>query len=279
MKNQIYPCLWFEDQAEEAAQFYGKVFKNGALTGHTPIVVTVELSGQKFMCINGGPQFKPNPTMSFYTICKTEEEVQAVWNKLLEGGQIIMPLDKYDWSEKYGWIQDRYGVSWQVTLGKISDLGQKFTPALMFAGDQFGRAEEAINYYIRVFKDSTIHLIHRYPQSDEKQKGRIAYSQFSLLGQQFIAMDSALSPDLSFTEGLSLVVECDTQVEIDYYWYKLSQGGEEGQCGWLKDKFGFSWQIVPAVLSELMTDASRAPRVTEAFLKMKKFDIEALLQA
>jgi predicted 3-demethylubiquinone-9 3-methyltransferase (glyoxalase superfamily) len=217
--------------------------------------------------------------MSFYTICETEEEIMTLWEKLMEGGKAMMPLETYDWSEKYGWVADRFGVSWQLTLGKIADLGQKITPALMYTGDQFGRAEEAMKWYTSIFDDSAIVFMYRYDAADTLQGGKIAHSPFSLLGQKFIAMDSGLSSDFRFTEGMSLVIDCAGQAEIDHYWNRLTDGGEESQCGWLKDRFGLSWQVVPSILSKLMSDPARAPRVTEAFMKMKKFDIEKLLQA
>jgi predicted 3-demethylubiquinone-9 3-methyltransferase (glyoxalase superfamily) len=140
MKKLIYPCLWFNGNAREAAEFYCSVFKNTTITSDNQMVVMIDLDGQKFMCLNGGPEF-------------------------------------------------------------------------------------------------------------------------------------------TFNEAVSFVVECDTQEEIDYYWERLTEGGEEVQCGWLKDKFGVSWQVVPAILSELMSDPSRSERVVNAFLKMKKFDIEKLLSA
>jgi predicted 3-demethylubiquinone-9 3-methyltransferase (glyoxalase superfamily) len=140
MKNQIYPCLWFNGNAREAAEFYCSVFKNSTIISDNQMVVMIDPGGQKLMCLNGGPEYK-------------------------------------------------------------------------------------------------------------------------------------------FNEAVSFVVECDTQEEIDYYWERLTEGGEEVQCGWLKDKFGVSWQVVPTILGELMSDPSRSQRVVNAFLKMKKFDIEKLLSA
>ncbi len=140
MANQIYPCLWFNGQAKEAAEFYCSVFKNSKITADTPMVVTFDLDGKRFMGLNGGPHF-------------------------------------------------------------------------------------------------------------------------------------------TFNEAVSFVVECEDQAEVDYYWNKLTEGGSESQCGWLKDKFGVSWQIVPTILSKLMSDPERASRVVPAFMKMKKFDIQQLLDA
>ncbi|PKL83848.1 MAG: hypothetical protein CVV24_02990 [Ignavibacteriae bacterium HGW-Ignavibacteriae-3] len=277
--NKIYPCIWFDNQAEEASQFYCSVFGESEILGKNSLVITLVINGQKFICLNGGPYFQINPSISFYTICETKDELVGAWNKLSEKGKVMMPLDKYDWSKLYGWVEDRYGVSWQLTLGRITELGQKITPALMFAGKLFGRAEEAIHYYISVMKNSSISNIYRYPDMEEPLKGKVVHSRFTLLGQKFIAMDSHQIHGVSFNEALSLTISCEDQNEIDYYWGKLIEGGEEGQCGWLKDKFSVSWQIVPSILSELMKEPEKSNRVTAAFMKMNKLDIKKLKEA
>lgn len=279
MKNKIYPCIWFDGNAADAASFYSTVFPYSVITSNTSMVVTFELEGIRFMGLNGGPHFKPNPTVSFYAIFGSETEMNKTWEQLSEKGKIMMPLDAYEWSPRYGWVEDRYGISWQLTLGEPASFGQHITPAFMFAGEQFGKGDEALEHYSNIFKASERPFIYRYPQSDTGQAGKIAHAQFNLLGHQFILMDSGQFPDLSFTEGISLVIECESQEEIDYYWNELSKGGSEGQCGWLKDKFGFSWQVVPAVLPKLMSDPEKAEGVVQAFLKMKKFEIYKLLLA
>jgi len=188
-----------------------------------------------------------------------------------------MPLDKYDWSEKYGWVQDKFGISWQLAFGKFKDVGQKFTPTLMFTNNKAGRAEEAIRYYTSVFDNSSIVGILKYTAGENDVLGYVKHAQFKLGQQVFMAMDSSLTHDFNFNEAVSLVVECNTQKEIDHYWGKLGMEGEEGQCGWLKDKFGVSWQVVPSILGKLMNDPEKAPRVMQAFMKMKKFEIEKLV--
>lgn len=275
----IYPCLWFDGKAREAAEFYCSVLENTVITSENNIVVTFESSGQKFMCLNGGPEFKINPSVSFYIICKSEEEIDRLWEALINGGSALMPLGKYDWSSKYGWVSDRYGVNWQLSYGGVEDVSQKISPVLMFTGDQCGKAEQAFNFYISVFRNSKVKSIARYLKGENDVEGTIKHAQFYLGNKIFMSMDSSYQHQFSFNEAVSFVVECDTQEEIDYYWERLTEGGEEVQCGWLKDKFGISWQVVPAILGKLMSDPSRAERVTAAFLKMKKFDIEKLLNA
>ena len=275
----IFPCLWFDGKAREAAEFYCSVLENTVITSENNIVVTFESSGQKFMCLNGGPEFKINPSISFYIICKSEDEIDRLWEAFIKGGSVLMPLGKYDWSNKYGWVCDRYGVNWQLSYGGIEDISQKISPVLMFTGNQCGKAEQAFNFYISVFRNSKVKSIARYLKGENDVEGTIKHAQFYLGNKIFMSMDSSYQHQFSFNEAVSFVVECDTQEEIDYYWERLTEGGEEVQCGWLKDKFGVSWQVVPAILGKLMSDPSRAERVTAAFLKMKKFDIEKLLNA
>jgi predicted 3-demethylubiquinone-9 3-methyltransferase (glyoxalase superfamily) len=279
MRNQIMPCLWFDDKAKEAAEFYCSVFPDTVVTSKNHIVVTIESSGQKFMLLNGGPHFTINPSVSFFVVYDTIEEVDKIWNILLKGGSVLMPLDKYDWSEKYGWIQDQFGVSWQLSVGKLKDYGQKFSPSLLFTNKYAGKAEQAIRFYTSLFDESSVDRIERYTANDPDVEGTIKFAQFRLGKQVFMAMDSSLAHQFIFNEAVSFVVDCKTQDEIDYYWDKLSAVPEAEQCGWLKDQFGVSWQIVPAILGELMSDPSRSEKVIQAFMQMKKFDIEKLIMA
>jgi predicted 3-demethylubiquinone-9 3-methyltransferase (glyoxalase superfamily) len=279
MQNEIYPCLWLDGKAKEAAEFYCSIFSNTKIKEENPLVVTIESNEQRFMLLNGGPMFTINPSISFFVVCETEEETNQAWEKLLEGGSVLMPLDQYDWSTKYGWLQDKYGVNWQLSFGKMEDVGLKFSPSLLFCGQQNGRAEEAIRFYTSIFQPSNITGILKYAANDNETVGNIKHAQFSLGKHVFMAMDSSYPHAFSFNEGVSFVVECETQGEIDYYWEKLSAVPEAEQCGWLKDQFGISWQIVPSVLKTLMSDPTRSERVVNAFMQMKKFDIDTLLNA
>lgn len=276
MTNQIHPCLWFDGQAKAAADLYCSLFNNSRITADTPMVVTFELNGNKFMGLNGGPQFKINPSISVFVVCESPEETNVLWEKLIEGGKVLMPIDKYDWSERYGWLQDRFGLTWQISLISNTTIKQKIRPCMLFTSDHFGMAEEAINFYTSVFDHSSTELLMHYPATAENA-GMVLYSEFKLDHQNMIAMDGPGVHDYIFSEGVSFVVECESQKEIDYYWDRLTEGGQESMCGWLKDKFGVSWQIVPAILGKLMSDSEKAPGVTKAFMKMKKLDIETLL--
>ncbi len=278
--NPIYPCLWFDGKAREAADFYCSVFEDASITSENQTVVVFEISGHKFMCLNGGPGFTINPSISFYVICDTEKEIDRIHKALMDGGSELMPLDKYDWSDKYVWLQDKFGVNWQLSYGGNENIDQKISIMLMFTGEKAGRAEQAINFYTSVFGTSSdIIGIARYSKDDNDTEGTIKHAEFRLGNQAFMAIDSSYMHQFGFNEAVSIVVECETQEEIDYFWNKLTEGGEEVQCGWLKDRYGVSWQVVPEILGKLMSDPSRADSVTKAFLKMKKFDIEKLLKA
>jgi predicted 3-demethylubiquinone-9 3-methyltransferase (glyoxalase superfamily) len=287
----ITPHLWFDKEAKEAAEFYTSILKNSKIKNtatlhNTPSgtvdLHTIQLLGQEFRLINAGPLFKFTPAVSFLVACHTKEEVDALWKGLSKGGSALMELGEYPFSERYGWTQDRYGLSWQVMLMADPKIEQRITPTLMFVGKQCGRAEEAINFYSSVFHNAKVHHILRYGKDDKPDKeGTVKHAGISLEGQSFAVMDSARAHNFTFNEAISFMVGCDTQEEIDYFWSKLSAEPNAEQCGWLKDKFGLSWQIVPRVMDEMLSDKdqSKLARVTEAFLKMKKFDIAKLKEA
>jgi predicted 3-demethylubiquinone-9 3-methyltransferase (glyoxalase superfamily) len=279
MKNQIYPCLWLDGQAKEAAEWYCSIFGNSKITSENELVVTFESDTQKFMCLNGGPIFKFNPSISIFVVCESEAEIDRAWKKLLEGGAVMMPLDKYPWSEKYGWLKDKFGLTWQLSYGQLTEVSQKFTPSLMFTEEVHGEAEKAMGFYTGIFENSEIKNIMRYEEGDHDTIGTIKHAQFRLDKNIFMATDSGFAHGFTFNEAVSFVVECETQHEIDFYWEALSNGGQQSECGWLKDRFGVSWQIVPAILGILMNDPEKKDQVLQAVMKMKKFDIETLLQA
>jgi predicted 3-demethylubiquinone-9 3-methyltransferase (glyoxalase superfamily) len=277
-KNPMYTCLWFNNQGKEAAEFYCSTFKNSQITASNPMVTTFEIEGKKFMCLNGGPQFKMNASISAFVVCTSTEEVDRLWNKLIEGGKAMMPLDKYDWSQRYGWLQDKFGFTWQISFDEKAKK-QNIRPSLLFTRNAFGKAEEAINFYSSVIKNSKTTLLFHYPKGTPHE-GKVLYSEFELNGYELIAMDGPGDHTFQFDEGISLVIECDTQQEIDHYWNSFTKnGGKESMCGWCADKFGVWWQVVPSKLGAWMSDPVKGPKVVEAFMKMKKFDIATLEKA
>jgi predicted 3-demethylubiquinone-9 3-methyltransferase (glyoxalase superfamily) len=294
MAEKIIPCLWFNDQAEEAANFYVSLFNNakiayvshygkaGAEVSKRPegsvLTVNFTIEGKKFVALNGGPVFQFTPAISFFVGCDTIAEVDRLYNALREKGGILMPLDKYPFSERYAWVIDRYGLSWQLFLGPYK---QKITPCLMFTLDHYGKAREAMTFYISIFNKSKIEMAVPYEKNEGEKEGALKHAVFSLEGERFIAMDAGLQHTFTFTPAISFMVMCTTQEEIDHFWKRLSAVPEAEQCGWLQDNHGLSWQIVPDFLDTMMADKNRerSEKVMKALFQMKKIDIKTLKQA
>lgn len=297
--QKIIPHLWYDKEAVEAANFYVSIFGGDSkvnsirkITG-TPSgdcdIVSFKLWGYEFMSISAGPYFKPTPGISFMVNFDPSQDkdsmkkIDEIWAKLSEGGKVMMDLGEYPFSKRYGWVADKYGFSWQLIL--TNPEGEErplIVPAMLFVNNKCGKAEEASNYYLSVFKDSKRGAIAKYPAGAEPNKeGTVMFTDFKLEGQWFAAMDGGGKHDFDFNEAMSLIVNCKDQAELDYYWDKLSAVPEAEQCGWLKDKYGVSWQITPTAMDEMMKsgDKEQIVRVTQAFLKMKKFDIAKLQEA
>ena len=289
----ISPMIWLDHGAEEAANLYVSLFPNARITdvvrvateipSNNPVgsVLTVgfEIEGQSFVALNGGPYFKLNPSISFFVNCDTADEVEMLFARLADGGTELMPLQAYPFSEKFGWVQDRFGMSWQINLGSRR---QKIDLALMFSKPHEGQAGEAIRFYTSVFDGSHIDRIEHYADGDEGgTPGMVKIGTFQLGGRSFAAMDSSYDHGFTFNEALSLSVGCASQAEIDAFWAVLSADPESEQCGWCKDRFGVSWQVVPVELNQMMLspDPEQVRRVTEAFMPMKKLDLAALRKA
>lgn len=297
--KRITPCLWLDGNAAEAAEFYTNTFNGGHILrtdryaeagkeihGHQPgdvMTVEFEIEGQPFITLNGGPQFTINPSISFIVGRRTAVEIDKLWQALSDGGTVLMPLDTYPFSRRYGWLKDKYGVSWQLILAEDMTTPMGLLPSLMFTGRNAGKAEEAMQFYASVFPDSnTSEVMMRYGADQAPDtEGTIAYGEVKLLGQKIAAMDSAQPHDYTFNEAVSLMVLCDTQAEIDEYWEKLSADPDAEVCGWLKDKYGVSWQIAPTIMNEMQAKGTpeQLERVFAAFMSMKKFDIAELERA
>lgn len=291
----IVPHLWFDQEAEEAARFYCSLFPDSALDSvvtlpGTPAgdcdVVSFRLWGQPFMAISAGPAFRFNPSISFMVNFDPAQDrnatasIDRVWAALAEGGQPLMPLDRYPFSERYGWIQDRYGLSWQLILtDPAGEPRPPILPSLLFVGDVCGKADEAADFYVSVFSHARRGEIARYPAGMEPDReGTVMFTDFLLGGRWFVAMDSAQAHQFGFNEAVSFMVLCDSQQEIDRYWQRLSAVPAAEQCGWLKDRYGVSWQVVPAELGRMMeaADHEQRARIMQAMFKMKKLDVAAL---
>ncbi|BAV05974.1 3-demethylubiquinone-9 3-methyltransferase [Filimonas lacunae] len=267
----MYPCFILKGKAEEAADFYISTFGHAAVAQRMPFVVQITVHGQKMMLLNDGPDTQPTPAISFMVLSDTAEETEKYYQALAEGGKVMMELGTYPWSDKYGWVADKYGISWQLYTGTKTEQEQRISPTLMFTGDNAGKASEAIHYYTTVFPHSSIQGILKYAEGEGDSTDNVKHAQFSLNGYWVMAMDSSYNHGFGFTDAVSLVVECATQEEIDQYWNTLTaDGGKEVACGWLVDKYGLRWQIIPDNIGKLFNDPEKGPRAVEKMLKMKK---------
>jgi predicted 3-demethylubiquinone-9 3-methyltransferase (glyoxalase superfamily) len=295
--HKITPFLWFNTEAEDAVEFYTIIFNNskildisryneaaanasGMKTG-SAFVISFQLEGQNFTAMNGGPNFKLNESISLFVYCESDAKIEKVYNQLCKGGKVLFPLDKYDWSPRYAWVVDKFGLSWQLDVEKINNK-QKILPALLFVNNKVLKVKEAVEFYCSVFPNSKILMEYPYNESAGLPDGTLLFSQFSLTDHLFNAMSGQGDHDFDFNEAFSFVVDCQNQDEVDYYWNKLaSDGGQESMCGWLKDKFGISWQIIPRILSDMLNDkdSAKSQNVMQAMLQMKKINIEELQKA
>jgi predicted 3-demethylubiquinone-9 3-methyltransferase (glyoxalase superfamily) len=279
---KIHPAFWFDNNAAEAAKFYCSVFENGKIISESPVTVSFELDGYYLLGINGGPMFKPNASISLYVECDTVEEIDHKFAKLSEGGMVMMPLDKYPWTARYAFIQDKFGIAWQLSLRAEGTDNQKITPSLLFVNEKNGKAEEAVKLYTSTFKNGKSLMMAHYGKEDRNVEGHVLFSLSEIDGFKFSAMDGPGNHQFDFSEGISFVVRTENQEETDYFWEKLTaNGGKESRCGWLKDPFGVSWQIVPKRLMELMSsgNAEQSKKVMEAMMPMNKLIIADLEKA
>lgn len=283
MNNNLFPCLWFNGNGKEAADFYCETF-GGNITADTPVVLNLELFGQKLMFLNAGPQFEKNASISFMVICDTKGEVQQYWEKISQNGTVLMDLGEYAWSKKYGWVRDQFGVPWQINLAdKKSE--QKIIPTLMFIHHNNGKAQKAMEFYTSVFPDSKIAGVLKYGDGNESHEiaQNVQHAHFEIDGYSLFCMDNSYDHQFDFNEGISMVVMTEDQIQTDHLWNSLiADGGRPSMCGWLKDQFGVSWQIVPKRLLELMNDfdhPQKAQKVVESMMGMQKIEISDLENA
>ena len=297
MSQKIVPNLWFNGDAEQAGEFYSTALPKTtsqliarypdelpdwqASFAGQPLVVDLLIDGYRISLINAGDEFRPNPMISFMLnfdpvlfgdADAARAALDATWAALSDGGMALMELDEYPFSPRFGWMQDRYGVSWQLMLTDSGDAPRPFVvPQIMFAGDVQDKAREAAELYTSLFDDAGIGMVAEYPQqAGTAGAGAVMFGEFQIEGQWFRMMDSNVAHEFTFTPGVSLEVRCRDQAEIDRLWEALSAVPEAEQCGWLADRYGVSWQIVPENMGELM----ERPGAYGRMLKMKKLVID-----
>jgi predicted 3-demethylubiquinone-9 3-methyltransferase (glyoxalase superfamily) len=280
--SKFSPCLWFDGQVEEAAAFYADTFEEGKInqvayyvnSDHRPagsvLTVSLTLCGLDFLLLNGGPEFSLTPAISFYVECETEAQIDRLWAKLSQGGTVLMDYGEYPFSPKFGWVNDRYGVSWQLVLAQRK---QSIAPAFLFTQQHSGQAEAAMLNWIEIFGKGQVEFI------EKNSDGTVAQALFMLHGQPFRVMDGGeIDHAFTFTMGTSLYIDCKDQAEIDRLWEAVTAEGKEWPCGWMEDEYGVSWQTGSKELERLLdgADPERASRVMRAMDQMKKIDLAAL---
>lgn len=297
MVQKITPNIWFDGNAKEAIDFYVAAFPGGKVitTAYYPesvdegladfqlelagkeLSIEYELGGLRFVAINAGPDFTPNPSISFMVNFDPSRDpdarahLDALWEALRQEGEVLMPLDSYDFSQHYGWVRDKYGVSWQLILTDPDGDERPFIiPALLFGGLAQNRCREAIDFYTSVFVNSKKGTQYPYGQATGPARAEdLMFAEFTLGGEWLVANDSGVEQNFTFNEGVSLSIACEDQAEIDRLWDALSAVAEAEQCGWCKDKFGVSWQIVPSDMATIMS----RPDAYAKMMQMKKIII------
>lgn len=298
MSQKIVPNIWFDKNADEAGDFYAGLLPHttAAVAATYPetvadwqaefagktLTVDLDVDGYRLTLINAGPEFRPNPSVSFMLDFDptrfgddrdaARESLDAVWAGLSDGGRVRMELDEYSFSPRYGWVEDRYGVNWQLVLANPEGDTRPFLiPHLSFTRDVDGKAREAADFYTSLFPDSEVGYIALHSsQAVHARPGTVMFGEFRLADQWFSMMDAGPDHDFAFDSGVSLEVRVADQEELDRYWDALTTDPEAEVCGWLVDRYGLSWQIVPENMGELMA----RPGAYEKMMKMKKLIID-----
>ncbi|WP_144794305.1 VOC family protein [Microbacterium paludicola] len=298
MSQKIVPNIWFDKNADEAGDFYAGLLPHttAAVAATYPetvadwqaefagktLTVDLDVDGYRLTLINAGPEFRPNPSVSFMLDFDptrfgddrdaARESLDAVWAGLSDGGRVRMELDEYSFSPRYGWVEDRYGVNWQLVLANPEGDTRPFLiPHLSFTRDVDGKAREAADFYTSLFPDSEVGYIALHSsQAVHARPGTVMFGELRLADQWFSMMDAGPDHDFAFDSGVSLEVRVADQEELDRYWDALTTDPEAEVCGWLVDRYGLSWQIVPENMGELMA----RPGAYEKMMKMKKLIID-----
>ncbi len=294
MPQKIVPNIWFDGNAEEAVEFYARILPN--TTGRIlvrypetglpdfqremagkPLTAEIVIDDYQIVFINAGPEFTPTPAISFMLNFDPSRDPDAAssldrtWAGLLDGGEALMEIGEYPFSPRYGWIRDRYGVTWQLILTNPDGEPRPFVmPSMLFCGAAQNKAKEAIARYTALFPDSAVGMVVEYTTATGAANAdSVMFGDFTLAGQWFVAMDSIDEKDFTFGCGVSYQVNCADQAEIDHYWAALSRVPEAEQCGWCADEFGVSWQVVPAGAEAMVM----TPGAYQAMMGMKKIVI------
>ncbi|HFU4450294.1 TPA: VOC family protein [Streptococcus suis] len=283
----IIPHLWYDKDAKEAVAFYvdlfgGKVDWTYTITD-TPSgdsdLIQFQLGDMTLAAISAGPYFKLNESMSLMVNVASKDEVTRLYQALSEGGRILMPLGEYPFSPYYVWLEDRFGLSWQLSYAPDLDKPYRFDICLLFSQEQVGLAQPMLDYYKDKLPQASVGQLSFYGEGEAAvEAAKLNYAELLVAGQKMIVMDHGYGGEASFNEAFSLMVYVDSQDELNFYYDLLSAVPEAEMCGWVKDQFGISWQIVPRMLMEAYDTASpeKVKAVNAAVMTMKRLDIATI---
>ncbi|MEG3310331.1 VOC family protein [Streptococcus sp. SS-4456] len=283
----IIPHLWYDTEAKEAVAFYvdlfgGKIDWTYTITD-TPSgdsdLIQFQLGDMTLAAISAGPYFKLNESMSLMVNVANKDEVTRLYQALSEGGRILMPLGEYPFSPYYVWLEDRFGLSWQLSYAPDLDKPYQFDICLLFSQDQVGLAQPMLDYYKDKLPQASVGQLSYYGEGEAAvEAAKLNYAELLVAGQKMIVMDHGYGGEASFNEAFSLMVYVDSQDELNFYYDLLSAVPEAEMCGWVKDQFGISWQIVPRILMEAYDTASpeTVKAVNDAVLQMRRLDFDQI---
>ncbi|MBO4106971.1 VOC family protein [Streptococcus suis] len=283
----IIPHLWYDTEAKEAVAFYvdlfgGKIDWTYTITD-TPSgdsdLIQFPLGDMTLVAISAGPYFKLNESMSLMVNVASKDEVTRLYQALSEGGRILMPLGEYPFSPYYVWLEDRFGLSWQLSYAPDLDKPYQFDICLLFSQEQVGLAQPMLDYYKDKLPQASVGQLSYYGEGEAAvEAAKLNYAELLVAGQKMIVMDHGYGGEASFNEAFSLMVYVDSQDELNFYYDLLSAVPEAEMCGWVKDQFGISWQIVPRILMEAYDTASpeTVKAVNDAVLQMRRLDFDQI---
>lgn len=283
----IIPHLWYDTEAKEAVAFYvdlfgGKIDWTYTITD-TPSgdsdLIQFQLGDMTLAAISAGPYFKLNESMSLMVNVASKDEVTRLYQALSEGGRILMPLGEYPFSPYYVWLEDRFGLSWQLSYAPDLNKPYQFDICLLFSQEQVGLAQPMLDYYKDKLPQASVGQLSYYGEGEAAvEAAKLNYAELLVAGQKLIVMDHGYGGEASFNEAFSFMVYVDSQDELNFYYDLLSAVPEAEMCGWVKDQFGLSWQIVPRILMEAYDTASpeQIKAVNAAVMTMKRLDIATI---
>ncbi|NQN66948.1 VOC family protein [Streptococcus suis] len=283
----IIPHLWYNTEAKEAVAFYVDLFGGNVDWTYTITdtpsgdsdLIQFQLGDMTLAAISAGPYFKLNESMSLMVNVASKDEVTRLYQALSEGGRVLMPLGEYPFSPYYVWLEDRFGLSWQLSYAPDLDKPYQFDICLLFSQDQVGLAQPMLDYYKDKLPQASVGQLSYYGEGEAAvEAAKLNYAELLVAGQKMIVMDHGYGGEASFNEAFSLMLYVDSQDELNFYYDLLSAVPEAEMCGWVKDQFGISWQIVPRILMEAYDTASpeTVKAVNDAVLQMRRLDFDQI---